>query len=339
MNFRFQRRLLLIGAALVVTLAGGTIGFHLIEGYSLFDAFYMSLITITTVGYFELQTLSRAGRIFNTFFILFGVSVMFFAIGAMTQTIVELEFTEFFGKRRIKRMIEKLHDHFIVCGYGRVGRGAAGELQRSGVPFVVIDRNEDKVEMAIKSGMLAVLADATRDETLREIGIHKARGLVAALATDADNLFLILSAKGLQPDLRVAARVSEEEAELKMRRAGADSVFLPYTVTGYRLAQAILRPHVFEFLDVTSSNTNMGLNVGIEQVLISPGSEFVARSLRDLQLRRELGVIVLAIRRTSGEMVFNPPAEAIVEGGDHLIVMGDGEHLRQLERLLAGARR
>ena len=332
-----KRRLVFIGSAILGILAAGTTGFHLLEGYPLFDAFYMSLITITTVGYSELRPLSQTGRVFNSFLILIGATTMFFAIGAMTQTVIELEFNEFFGKRRIKRMIDKLKDHFIICGFGRVGRGAAAELQRSGVPFVVVDRDEDKVEMAIKAGMLAVQADSTRDETLRGVGIENSIGLVAALATDADNLFLILSAKSLKPDVRVAARVNEEEAERKLRRAGADAVFLPYTVTGYRLAQAILRPHVFEFLDVTASNSNIGLNVGIEQLLIAPASEFVARSLRELQLRRDLGVIVLAIRRAGGAMEFNPPAEATVQGGDHLIVMGDGEHLRKLEKLLGGA--
>jgi len=192
-----RRRLAFIAIAMALTLAGGTVGFVLIEDYPVFDAFYMTLTTVTTVGYGEIRTLSRAGRIFNSFLILFGVIIMLLAIGGMTQTVIELELNQFFGKRRIKIMIEKLKGHIILCGYGRVGRGAADELRQAGVPFVVVDRNEERVERAIKNGMLAVLADASRDETLRDAGVERARGLIATLASDADNLFVILSAKTL----------------------------------------------------------------------------------------------------------------------------------------------
>jgi voltage-gated potassium channel len=219
------RRLALITLAVALTLGGGTLGFVLIEHYPVFDAFYMTLTTVTTVGYGEIHELSRAGRIFNSFLILFGVIVMLLSIGAMTQTVIELELNQFFGKRRIKGMIDKLEGHYIVCGHGRVGRGASDELHKAGVPFVVIDRDEQKVERAIKSGMLGVLADASRDETLRDVGIDKARGLIATLASDADNLFLILSAKALNSRLHLSARIDEEASEQKMRRAGADFVF------------------------------------------------------------------------------------------------------------------
>src|SRR5579864_7700608 len=244
------RRLAFIATLIAVTLATGTVGFTVIEGYSPFDAFYMTLITITTVGYAEIHPLSHAGRIFNSFLIFFGVTTLFFAIGAMTQSIIELELGEYFGKRRHRRMIDKLDRHFIICGYGRVGRNAAHELQRSGVPFVIVDRNPERTERAMQAGMLAVAADSTRDETLRSIGVERARGLVSALATDADNLFVILSAKNLNPKLYVATRAGEEEAEDKLRRAGADAVFAPYTTAGYRLAQAVLRPHVFHFFEI-----------------------------------------------------------------------------------------
>lgn len=237
-----RKRLILLGAALLAVLAAGTAGDVLIAGYSPFEAFYMALITITTVGYSEVQPLGRAGRIFNAFIVLFGVMTMFFAIGAMTEFIVKAQLVEFFGKRRIKNMIDRLVDHYIVCGYGRVGRGAAAELRRSQAPFVVLDRDPAKVERALRDGLLALAADATRDDALREAGILRAKGFIAALATDAENLFLILSAKALNPHLRVAARVNEEESEAKLRRAGADAIFRPYNITGFRLAQAILRP-------------------------------------------------------------------------------------------------
>jgi len=327
------RRLAYIAVGILLTLVMGTVGFTVIEGYPIFDAFYMTLITITTVGYAEIHPLSHAGRIFNSFLIFFGVGVMFFAIGAMTQTLIELELGEYFEKRRTRRMIQKLDQHFIICGYGRVGRNAAGELQRSGVPFVIVDLQPERVEKAMLAGMLAVAADATRDETLRSVGIERARGLIAALATDADNLFVILSAKNLNRQLYVATRAGEEEAEDKLRHAGADAVFAPYTTAGYRLAQAVLRPHVFHFFDVATRS--MGLDVDIEQVRVPESSEFAARSLEQTRMGRELGVIVLAIRKSDGRMLFNPPADTVIAAGDHLIVMGEPKNLRHLESLIS----
>jgi voltage-gated potassium channel len=329
------RRLALVAGLIALTLSIGTAGFAVIEGYPLFDAFYMTLITVSTVGYAEIHPLSHAGRIFNSFLIFFGVTTMFFAIGAMTQSIIELELGEYFGKRRARRMIDNLERHFIICGYGRVGRNAAYEFQRSGVPFVIVDLKPDRVEKAMMAGMLAVAADSTRDETLRAVGVARARGLVSALATDADNLFVILSAKNLNPRLYVATRAGEEEAEEKLRRAGADAVFAPYTTAGYRLAQAVLRPHVFQFFDVATKN--LGLDVDIEQVRIPEASEFNSRSLEQMRIRRELGVIVLAIRKSDGHMLFNPPAETIILGGDHLIVMGEPKNLRTLESMISVA--
>ena len=330
-------RLLRVLLAIAVVLALGTVGFTTIADYPLFDAFYMTLMTITTVGYAEIHPLARAGRVFNSFLIFFGVSTMFLAVGATTQTIIELELSQYFVKRRVRRMIDKLDDHFIVCGFGRVGRGAANELQRAGVSFIVIDNHDDKVDRAMKSGMLAVLGDASRDENLRDLGISRSKGLIAALSSDADNLFLILSAKGLNPKLIISARVSEEGSEQKFRRAGADSVFAPYDITGSRLAQAILRPHVATFLDFTTMG--MGLNVSIEQVRVSEGSECVSKSLGEIQLRRQVGVIVLAIRKAGGTMLFNPDADATIAAGDFLIAMGDAAQLRQLEGMLAETRR
>lgn len=189
----------------------------------------------------------------------------------------------------------------------------------------------------MRAGMLAVAADSTRDQTLQDAGVGKARGLIAALATDADNLFLILSAKTLKPALKVAASAGEEEAEEKLRRAGADTVFAPYIHAGHRLAQALIRPHVFQFLDFTT--TGMGLKAVIEQVPVVEGSEFASMSLKQMQIRREIGVIVLAIRRADGEMVFNPPAEAIIQSGDYLVVMGEQDNLRKLETRLAEVRK
>lgn len=327
-----SRRLALIALAVAVTLAGGTLGFVLIEHYPVFDAFYMTLTTVTTVGYGEIRTLSQAGRIFNSFVILFGVITMLLAVGAMTQTVIELELNQYFGKRRIKNMIDNLDNHIILCGFGRVGRGAASEMQRAKIPFVVLDKSPDRVERAIKSGMLAALADASRDDMLREAGIERAKGLIATLASDADNLFVILTAKTLNPKLQLSARVAEESSELKMRRAGADFVFAPYDSTGHRMAQALIKPHVLQFLD--STTRNMGLEAAIEQIQVGSGSPYVGKTLAEMHLRHETGVIVLAIRRPNGEMRFNPPAENTIQGGDYLIAMGESQGLEKLERML-----
>lgn len=330
-----RRRLTIVALALIATLAGGTIGFVVIEHYPVFDAFYMTLTTITTVGYGEIRALSRTGRIFNSFVIGFGVTIMLLAIGAMTQTVIELELNQFFGKRRVKNMIDKLHDHIILCGFGRVGRGAAEELNHARIPFVVVDNNEERVERAMRAGMLAVLADASRDETLRDVGIMRAKGLIATLASDADNLFVILTAKTLNSKLQLSARIAEETSEEKMRRAGADFVFAPYTSTGHKMAQALHKPHVMQFIDFTTQR-NMGLDVGIEQVLVNASCAYCNRTLGESQVRTMTGVIVLAIRKASGEMLFNPSADARIGAGDYLIAMGEPQSLQKLELLLEG---
>lgn len=331
-----RRRIAFILALMLVPLLIGTAGYVLLEGFSLFDAVYMAVITVSTVGYAEIHNLSRAGRAFNIFVIMTGTTGLLLAVGAMTQTIIELELNQFFPKRRNKRMIDSLHDHYIICGYGRVGRNAAAELERSQLPYIILEKNEDKVERAMRSRVLAALGDATLDTNLREVGILRAKGLIATLGTDADNLYLVLSAKTLNPQLQISARVNEEEAENKMRRAGADTVLAPFSITGSRLAQAIIRPHVVQFLDFTTMNLGLQ-NVVIEQVRVSPESEYASKSLRDLAIRRELGVIVLAIRKSDGEMLFNPDAETQISHDDYLIAMGRPEQLQQLEVLL-GAR-
>src|ERR1700683_1403574 len=308
---RLRTWLIILGSGVVLIVSGGTLGFIWIDHYPPFDAFYMTLITISTVGYGEIHPLSFYGRIFNSFLIFFGVTMMLLAVGGMTQVIIELELTQYFGKRRTRKMIDKREHHIMVCGFGRVGRGAARELQRAGVPFLIVDKSEDRVEWAIRDGMLGVLADATDDETLRHAGVLRAKGLIATLQSDADNLFVILSAKALKPELQVSARVASEQSEKKMRLAGADYVFAPYDMTGNRMAQVMLKPHVFPFIDFTPKN--MGLDVGIEQVRAPSKSEFVSKSLEETHFRKELGVIVLAIRKSDGRMLFNPPAEAPIE--------------------------
>lgn len=333
-----RRRALIFLSAIASLLTVGTLGYVLIDNFKWFDALYMSVITLTTVGYYEVKALSTAGRVFNMIYLLLGANTILFGVGMMTSTIFELQLDRYFARRKTKKMIDSLENHYIVCGFGRVGRGAAMELRRSGAAFVIVDNDEERIEGVMRSGMLGVLADASRDETLREVRIDRARGLIAALATDADNLFLTLSAKTLNPMLNVAARANEDEAEAKLKRAGADSVFSPYGFTGSRLAQSILRPHVTQFLDYATLDSNVDL--GIEQLRIEEGSDFARRSLRDMkQLREQYGVSVLALRRLEGRMVFNPGADEQVHPGDHLIVMGPSTSLKELEAVLVAVRK
>jgi voltage-gated potassium channel len=334
MPSRLIRRVIVIAGLLGFILILGTAGFQLIEGYSWFDGFYMTLTTITTVGYQEVRPLSHAGRVFNSFLILFGVTAMFLAVGAMTQTIIELELQDGYGKRRKRRMIENLHDHFIVCGFGRVGRNACDEFERAKASFLVIDRNEERVAKAVNAGRLAILADATQDDSLRQAGVLRAKGLIAALPSDAENLFIILSAKALNPKLTVVTRVSEEEAGEKLRRAGADTVLTPYTMAGRQLADALLRPHVVEFLDFARSN--VGPEITMEEVCVSSNGESSRRTLGELLKLRRSGAIVLAIRKQGGETIFNPSSEVEISAGDFLIVMGERSSLLELEQILTG---
>ncbi len=335
MNGRLVRRALLIAAAILVSLCIGTVGFRVIEGWTVFDAFYMTLITITTVGYQELHPLSSAGRVFNSFLIFFGVGAMVLAFGALTQTIIELELQDRYGTRRRRRLISQLHDHVIVCGFGRVGRNASYEFQRANVPFLILDRNEDRVRRATEAGMLAIPADATNDDDLRGAGVLRARGLIAALPSDAENLFIILSAKTLNPNLIIVTRASEEQAEEKLRRAGADTVFAPYTLAGRRLANSLLRPHVVEFLDFATSA--VGPKIMMEQVRVGVRTKFVSKTTGAMLSSAGLNVMLLAIRHSNGEMIFNPPADSPISAGDFFIVLGEQPSLKKLEQILTGS--
>lgn len=329
-----SRRILKLAAVIAATLVVGATGYVVAADYPVFDAVYMAVMTMTTIGYGEIRPLGEAGRLFNVVYMLLSVSVMLLTLGVVTQSIVEAQFAGFLGKRRVRKMIDSLNGHYIVCGFGRVGRGAAQALRSAGMKVVVLDRRDDRVDWAMNDGFVGLSGDATRDEVLKAAGISRAAGLIAALATDADNLFAVISAKALNPGIRVGARAAEEEAERKMRQVGADSVFAPYTMTGTRLAQSLLRPHVHQFLDFAT--TSPDLNVRIEQIRVGGSSELAGRTLAEMRFRSEMQVIVLAIRRGGGEMLFNPAAEARVESQDYLIVMGEPEPLRRLEARAAG---
>ncbi|MEJ5369609.1 MAG: potassium channel protein [Bryobacteraceae bacterium] len=331
-----RRKVAILGAAVALTLCTGVAGYVWIADFPLVDAVYMAIMTMTTVGYGEIHPLGRAGRIFNSFYMVMSVSVMLTVLGVMTQAIFEAELRDVFGRRRARKMIEKLRGHFIVCGFGRVGRGAAAELRKSGADVVVVDRDEKRLEWAQRQGCATVAGDATTDDALREAGIERAAGLVAALSTDADNLFVVMSARTLNGQLRIAARASDEATEKKLVRAGADTVLAPYRTAGAQLALSLMKPHVRQFLDFALASPEW--NVRIEQVEVDERSDLVGKSLAEARIRGEMQVVVLAIRRAGGAMEFNPPASAEIQAGDCLVVMGEAEPLRRFEARATGGR-
>lgn len=314
---------------MLLVIALGTAGFHYIEGWPWFDGFYMVITTLTTIGYQETHPLSHAGRVFNVGVILGGVSLLFLTIGALTQALLEFELQNFFGRRRMQRDIGRLSGHYIICGAGRVGRSVAHELARRPAPFVVIENNEAKAEKFASANWLVLIGDATQEEVLRQAQIERALGLVAATTTDATNLYIVLTARGLNPHLRIIARASEDKAEKHLLTAGADSVVSPYIFAGQRIAQSFLRPHVVSFLD--TATTHLGMDLEIDEVPIGAGSPFVGATIENSRIRQDHGVIILAIRRASG-MRFNPSPEDRIEAGDFLIAMGEPQQLRQLEQ-------
>jgi len=325
------RNLQLIGLALAILTLIGMAGFHFIEGWSWFDGFYMVVTSFTTIGYQETHQLSHAGRVFNVTLILAGVSLVFLGIGSLTQALLEFELRDFFGRRKMEREIDRLNDHYIICGAGRVGRSAARELARRPASFVIIEQNESKAARFAGEWPMLV-GDATQEQTLRQAHIERARGLVAATTTDATNLYIVLTARGLNPRLKIIARASEDDAEKHLLTAGADSVVSPYHFAGQRIAQSFLRPHVVSFLD--TATTHLGIDLEIGEIQVQQGSGFSGKTVETSRIRQDRGVIILAIKRQQG-MHFNPAPEDRIEPGDYLIAMGEPSQLRQLEQMAA----
>ena len=325
------RNLELVLLALLILSAVGMAGFHYIEGWPWFDGLYMVVTTFTTIGYQELHPLSHAGRIFNVILIVVGVSLVFLAIGSLTQALLEFELRSFFGRRRMERDISRLDDHYIICGAGRVGRSVARVLADKPVPFVVIEQSGEKLER-YGQDWLYLSGDATQEPTLRLARIEHARGLVAATTTDATNVYIVLTARTLNPRLKIIARASEESAEKHLLTAGADSVVSPYAFAGNRIAQSFLRPHVVSFLD--SATVHLGLDLEIEEIYVDDSSPFAGKTIGTSRIRQEQGVIILAIKREKG-MHFNPAPEDRIEPGDYLIAMGEPSKLRRLEETAA----
>jgi voltage-gated potassium channel len=326
------RNLRVITALLLLVVAIGTTGYHYIEGWSWFDGFYMVITTLTTIGYQEVHPLSHAGRVFNIFIILAGVSLLALAVGALSQALLEFELQSFFGRRRMEREIDRLDGHYIICGMGRVGRSVARELERKPAPFVFIESADTKRQRYATENWLVIAGDATQEQTLREAQIERARGLIAATTTDATNLYIVLTARGLNPHLKIIARASEDSAEKHLLTAGADSVVSPYHFAGQRIAQSLLQPNVVSFLD--TATTHLGIDLEIGEIQITSDSVFAGKTIESSRIRQERGVIVLAIKRREG-MKFNPAPDERIEPDDCLIAMGEPAQLRQLEHTAA----
>ena len=318
---------------LSLVVAGGTTGYVTIEGWGVWDALYMTVTTVATVGFREVHPLSRAGQGFTLLLIVSGVGTAFYTATLLATAIVEGGLHRRFERRRIERMLEGLHDHFILCGYGRIGSMIAEEFDQQKVPFVIIERSPERVQSVLLRGWLAVAADASRDEVLERVGIHRARGLIAAVGTDAENVYTVLTARVVRPDLFIVARVESDDAEPKLRRAGADRVISPYHIGATHMAQSALRPAVVDFVQLATSSGHLDLSM--EQVKIQDGSGLVGQTIVESGIRQKFGLIVVAIRRGDGTMDFNPSPESVIRAGDELVVLGRPQSVKALEERVA----
>lgn len=318
---------------IAVVVFAGAAGFHYIEGWPWFDGLYMTLITMTTVGYGETHPLSPAGKVFNTFLILGAVMAGGFLVATFTQAMLEFELRNFLGRRRMEREIQKLKDHYIICGAGRVGRTVAQEFRQHNVPCVIIEKDPARAQWALDENYLLIIGDGHTEEVLQQARIHQAKGLVAAVTSDGDNLYIVLTARGMNPDMQIIARAAEEQAAPKLIRAGASQVVSPYHFVGRRIAHLLLRPHVLDLMEAAFGHQ---LDMQIEEVKVPEGSALAGKTLSDIDLRKTTGVLVLALKRADGAMNVNPEPTAVLRPGDHLIAIGSAEHLRKLESL-AGA--
>lgn len=322
------RRLRLALAVLAAVMLIGTIG-YLVLGFTLLDAAYQTVTTVTTVGFREVQPLSTAGKVFTIVLILLGVGTALYALGVLIQTLIEGELHDVFGRRRMESRIAALQDHVIVCGWGRVGRAIAKDVAESGAPLVVIDAEGERLE---SSPYPTVVGDATDDDVLRRAGLARARALVAALDSDAGNLFVTLSARALRPDLFIVARVRVDDSVEKMQRAGADRTVNPQSIGGARMAAFVLQPHVTEFLDVVMHDRDIEFR--LEEVTVPPTSSIAGHTLREAQIRELTGALVLAVRDEYGVFSTNPSPDSRIGGGQVLIAIGTPDELSALATLV-----
>jgi voltage-gated potassium channel len=313
-------------------IAFGTVGYWVFEGMPFFDAFYMTLITISTVGFSEIKPLSISGRIITILIISTGITTMAYTIGTLLRMFIEGELGRIFGRKKLERNISVMRGHFIICGYGRIGSIICMELGIENIPFIVIEEDPAKNEALEKEGYLYINMDATSEEALMKAGIMNAKGIVTAVRSDANNVFITLTAKSLRPDIFVLSRASDVKNEAKLIKAGASRVVSPYLLGGRRMAEVLKRPTVVDFIDIAMADHTLGL--AMEEAMIGEHSTLIGKNLIDSQLRQNYGVIIVAIKKTSGQMIFNPLPSEKLDAGDVIVVIGKKEDLKRMSEIM-----
>jgi voltage-gated potassium channel len=317
---------------LVLILLVGTLGYVLLEGWPVLDALYMTVITITTVGFGEVNVVSSLGRVFTICIIFMGMGIMAYSLGMVAQIMVETQVMTILGRRKLGRELRSMKNHYIICGFGRIGKIITQGLKSQGIPLVVIDQSPDSREILEEQNIPHIIGDATSDDILIEAGIERAKGVVAVVLSDADNLFITMTARGLNPNLFILSRADEEGTEKKLMRAGANKVVLPYHIGGMRMVHTILRPAVMDFIDFTMHETNIELK--LEELLAGEQSRLNGVSLLNSGIRKDMNVIIVAIRKKGGKMIFNPSSETVIEAGNTLIALGPPKDLDRLSEML-----
>ena len=333
MNPVKQLRSSLFVLLLLVSL--GTAGYMLIEGWRFLDALYMTVITLGTVGFSEVHHLSDAGRVFTILLIVIGVSTLGYIVGKFAQILFEGQFQRFMGRKKVEKSINELRGHYIVCGYGRIGSLICREFAAKPLSFVVVESNPVVLEKLEEDSVLFLRGNATEDEVLLKAGIKHAKGLVSVVTSDTENVYITLTARGLNPDLFILARSGEPGSDIKLKRAGANKVVSPYQIGGSRMAQAILRPNVVDFIEIATGRGHIDLQM--EEILIPALSPFIGQNLLDAGLRRDTGVIIVGIKKMTGKMVFNPDSASRIDSMDTLIVLGQPSSINKLERMVSHA--
>jgi voltage-gated potassium channel len=318
---------------LAVFLVGlGTAGYMAIEDWTVLDALYMTVITLSTIGYGEVNPVSATGRIFTLVLIVMGVGFFLYVIGNVVQFLVEGRIRLILGRHKLDKQIGQLNNHYIVCGYGRMGRAFSRYLIQKGLKFVVVEKNEDRIPVMNTDHVLYVAGEATIEENLRKAGITRASNLIATLGSDADNVFLVLLAKGLNPDIYVVARASQNASKKPLDTAGADVVVSPFDIGARRMAHAILRPNVIRFLEYAFADESTDIH--IEEIPVSESSKLVGVRLMESGIRQEYNLLILSIIKADGEMVFNPLADTRIKSEQKVIACGKSEDLAKLEKAL-----